>query len=335
MRLIDIAELTGGELCKGNPNLEVTGIAAVSEAAITDITFFSVSRYLPELRISSAGAAFVPRDFSEDVPCALIKVESPSVAFAAIGKQFAPPPIVWAKGIHPTAIIDPQATLGEDVAVHAYAVIEAGAKIGARTIIGAHCFVGHETVVGEDCFFNPRVIIRERCLIGNRVIFQPGAIIGADGFGYELINKKYEKIAQTGIVQIDDDVEVGANSTIDRARFGKTWIKEGTKIDNLVMIGHNSVIGPHAILCGLSGVSGSSKVGGYVTLAGQVGVAGHVEIGDHAILAAQTGVSKNIPANSFCMGSPAEPVRKFKRKVAYMNRIEELFQRVKALEGKK
>ncbi|MEO8206993.1 MAG: UDP-3-O-(3-hydroxymyristoyl)glucosamine N-acyltransferase [Chthoniobacterales bacterium] len=335
MRLVDVAELTQGELCKGTPELEITGVASVTEAVPGDITFFYNPRYLSALRSCKAAAVLVPRDFLEDVPAALIKVDSPSAAFAAVVQHFAPPPIVFDKGVHPTAIIGKGVELGPDVSVQAYVVIEAGARIGARTIIGAYSYIGHESRLGDDCFLHARVTVQDRCLIGNRVILHPGSVIGADGFGYESVNKKYVKIPQTGIVQIDDDVEVGANTTIDRARFGKTWIQEGAKLDNLVMIGHNVTIGAHSILCANVGVSGSSKIGAYTTLAGQAGVVGHVEIADGIIVAAQAGVTKSLSNKGIYVGSPAEPMESFKKKMAYLSRISKLHERVKALEPKK
>ncbi|MEO8204958.1 MAG: UDP-3-O-(3-hydroxymyristoyl)glucosamine N-acyltransferase [Chthoniobacterales bacterium] len=329
MRLVDIAELTQGELCKGTPELKITGVAAVSEATAGDITFFSNPRYLPALRRSKAGAVFVPRDFSEDVPAALIKVDSPSAAFVMAVKYFAPPTIVFEKGVHPTAIIGAGVELGTDVSIQPYAVIEPGAKIGARTVVGAHSYIGHETRIGEDCLIYTRVTVRDRCILGNRIILHPGVVVGADGFGYEFVNKKYVKIPQPGIVQIDDDVELGANTTVDRARFGRTWIQEGAKIDNLVMIGHNVTIGAHAILCANVGVSGSSKVGAYTTLAGQAGIVGHVEIADHVIIAAQAGVTKSLPNKGTYVGSPAEPMDAFKRKMARLSRMAKLQEREK------
>jgi UDP-3-O-[3-hydroxymyristoyl] glucosamine N-acyltransferase len=182
------------------------------------------------------------------------------------------------------------------------------------------------------CKIHPNVTIRENSVIGNRVMIHSGAVIGGDGFGYEFSGGRHIKIPQTGIVQIDDDVEIGSNTTIDRARFGKTWIQEGTKIDNLVQIAHNVVIGKHSVIVSQAGISGSTRLGQYVTLAGQVGLVGHLEIGDQVIVGAQAGVSKNIPAKEIWLGSPGTPMQEQKEKFANINRLPKLFARVKKIE---
>ena len=226
----------------------------------------------------------------------------------------------------------PETTLGEGVFIGAYAVIEPGAKIGARSSISAHAYVGHGVQIGEDCRIYPHVTIRERCTLANRVILHPGVVIGADGFGYELRDGAHQKIPQTGIVQIENDVEIGANSTVDRARFGRTWIRKGTKIDNLVQIAHNVTVGENSILCAQVGISGSTRVGNFVTLAGKVGVNGHIEIGDGAIIGAMSGVPKSIKPGAIVIGAPARPMKDYKISLALLNRLAALFDRVKKLE---
>jgi len=186
--------------------------------------------------------------------------------------------------------------------------------------------------LGEGCYLHPGAIIRERCILGNRVILQPGAVIGSCGFGYELKEGRHIKIPQTGIVEIGDDVEIGANTTVDRARFGRTIIGEGSKIDNLVQIAHNVQIGSHTIICSQVGISGSTRIGSYVTLAGQVGLAGHIEIGDKAVLGAKAGVSKNVPAEAMMIGAPAKPMKEFKQTNFYISQLRKLYDRVKDLE---
>jgi UDP-3-O-[3-hydroxymyristoyl] glucosamine N-acyltransferase len=186
--------------------------------------------------------------------------------------------------------------------------------------------------LGEGCHLHPGAIIRERCILGNRVILQPGAVIGSCGFGYELKEGRHVKIPQTGIVEIGDDVEIGANTTVDRARFGRTIIGEGSKIDNLVQIAHNVQIGSHTIICSQVGISGSTRIGSYVTLAGQVGLAGHIEIGDKAVLGAKAGVSKNVPAGAMLIGAPAKPMKEFKQTNFYISQLRKLYDRVKDLE---
>jgi len=328
----DLAALTGGVIEHADPNLPIAGAAAIAEATGTEVTFFGNALYLPALKLSKAAAAFVPLDFTEEIAPARIRVANPSLAFAQALEKFAPPPITYAPGIHPTAVIAEGVTLGEGVSIQPCAVIERGAVIGAGSVIGAHGFIGQESKLGENCHLYPNVTIRERSRIGSRVIIHSGTVVGSDGFGYEFSAGRHVKIPQTGCVQIDDDVEIGANVTIDRARFGRTWIQEGTKIDNLVQIAHNVTIGRHSIICAQAGISGSSGLGHYVTLAGQVGVVGHIQIGDKAIVGAQSGVSKDIPTGETWFGYPAAPIREAKERLAYLNRLEKLYARVRKLE---
>jgi UDP-3-O-[3-hydroxymyristoyl] glucosamine N-acyltransferase len=330
--LADLASLTGGLLENGDPALAITGAAALADATAAQVTFFGNARYLPDLKQSKAAAAFVPLDFAEQIPAALIKVANPSIAFALALEKFAPPPVTYPPGIHPTAVIGPDVTLGDGVSIQPYAVIEAGASIGPGSVIGAHAFIGQESTLGPECFLYPHVTLRERTRLGARVIIHSGTVVGSDGFGYEFSAGHHVKIPQTGCVQIDNDVEIGANVTIDRARFGRTWIQEGTKIDNLVQIAHNVVIGRHSIIVSQTGISGSSRLGQYVTLAGQVGLVGHIEIGDRVIVGAKSGVSKDIPAGETWFGYPATPMKESKERLAYINRLEKLYARVRKLE---
>jgi len=330
--LAELAALTGGALENGDPAFLISGAAGVNEASATQVTFFGNARYLPALRQSLAAAAFVPLDFADDIPAARIRVANPSLAFAQALEKFAPPPITYPPGVHPTAVIAPDVTLGDSVSIQPYAVIDRGAAIGAGSIIGAHVYIGQESTLGPGCHLHPHVTLRERTIIGARVIIHSGTVVGSDGFGYEFSADRHAKIPQTGCVQIDDDVEIGANVTIDRARFGRTWIQEGTKIDNLVQIAHNVVIGRHSIIVSQTGISGSSKLGQYVTLAGQVGLVGHIEIGDRAIVGAKSGISKNVPAGETWFGYPATPMREAKERLAYIARLEKLYARVRMLE---
>ena len=247
--------------------------------------------------------------------------------------KFAPKPITFAAGIHPSAVVDRSAQLGERVSIQPHAVVEAGARIGDDTIIGAGSYVGHETTIGSACLIYPRVTIRERSRIGSRVIIHSGAVIGADGFGFEMVDDRQQKIQQLGIVQIDDDVEIGANTTIDRARFGRTWIRQGVKIDNLVQIAHNVVIGKDSVIVAQSGISGSTRVGQRVMMGGQVGIVGHLEIGDGTAIGAQSGVSKSTRGGAW-FGSPAVPLAEAKQQIAWIHRLGKLFARVKEIENK-
>jgi len=330
--LQELADLCGGEL-RGDPAQKITGAAALLEAAPGEITFYADPRYMARLKKTRASAIFVPLDFSEKTAAAQIRVANPSKAFEQVVLKLAPKPITFAPGIASTAVVDPSAKLGNGVSIQPHAVIEANATIGDNTVIGAGSYVGHESLIGEACLIYPNVTIRERTQIGARVIIHSGVVIGADGFGFELVEGRHKKIPQIGIVQIDEDVEIGANTTIDRARFGRTWIQEGVKIDNLVQIAHNVIIGKHSIIAAQTGVSGSTRVGEKVMMAGQVGVIGHLIIEDNTIIAAQSGISKDLPGGAW-FGSPAVPLAEAKKQIAWTHRLGKLFERVKALEKK-
>jgi UDP-3-O-[3-hydroxymyristoyl] glucosamine N-acyltransferase len=328
----ELAALSGGELI-GDPTLQITGAASLIEAAQGEISFFTDRKYIGLLRKTRASAIFVPPDFAEPINAAQIRVSNPTKAFEQVLLKFAPKRISFAAGVHPSAVVDPSAQLGERVSIQPLAVIEPGAKIGDDTIIGAGSYVGHETVIGSACHIYPNVTIRERSRIGSRVIIHSGAVIGADGFGFEMVDGRHQKLQQIGIVQIDDDVEIGANTTVDRARFGRTWIQEGVKIDNLVQIAHNVVIGKHSVIVAQAGISGSTRVGERVTMAGQVGISGHIEIGDGTIIAAQSGVAKSLPGGVW-FGYPAVPFAQAKQQIAWIHRLGKLFARVKEIEKK-
>jgi len=332
MRLLELAALAGSEVPAGIGELEITGVASLHEARPGDITFFANPRYLSQLRDSKASAVFVPLAFDEGIGPVCLKVGNPSAAFASVVAAFAPPEVAPELGIHPSAVVSPSARLGQQVSVGPQAVIGESAVIGSGSVIGAGCLIGSQVHLGEGCHLHPGAIIRERCILGNRVILQPGAVIGSCGFGYELKEGRHVKIPQTGIVEIGDDVEIGANTTVDRARFGRTIIGEGSKIDNLVQIAHNVQIGSHTIICSQVGISGSTRIGSYVTLAGQVGLAGHIEIGDKAVLGAKAGVSKSVPAGAMLIGAPAKPMKEFKQTNFYISQLRKLYDRVKDLE---
>jgi UDP-3-O-[3-hydroxymyristoyl] glucosamine N-acyltransferase len=330
--LQDLAALSGGELI-GDPMLKVTGAASLGEATQGEISFFANPKYVGLLRMTRASALFVPPDFAEPIPAAQIRVSNPTKAFEQVVLKFAPKPIAFAPGIHPSAVVDSSAQLGQRVSIQPLAIIEPGAKIGDDTIIGAGSYVGHETTIGSTCHIYPHVTIRERSRIGSRVIIHSGAVIGADGFGFEMVDGRQQKIQQLGFVQIDDDVEIGANTTVDRARFGRTWIQQGVKIDNLVQIAHNVVIGKNSVIVAQTGISGSTRVGERVMMGGQVGIIGHIEIGNGAAIGAQSGISKSIPGGVW-FGSPAVPLAEAKQQIAWIHRLGKLFARVKEIEKK-
>ncbi len=331
LTVADLAARLGGEL-EGDGRPLVQGVAGLREARPGDVTFVANMRYAGLVANTRASAVIVARAWDRPSSAALIRVDNPDAAFAATCQMFAPPPPPDPNGVHPTALISPRARLGADVRVGPYVVVEDGAEIGDRTVLMAHAYVGHEVVIGPDCRIYPHVSIRERCRLGARVTVHNGTVIGSDGFGYVAGEDGVRtKIPQLGIVEIGDDVELGANVTVDRARFGRTVIGRGVKVDNLVQIAHNVVIGDHSVIVAQVGIAGSSVIGSRVILAGQVGVAGHLEVGDGAVVGAQAGVSKDVPAGTIVLGSPAIPMDKFKRLHAYTMRLPELRAEVEQL----
>jgi len=334
MTLREIAGRLGARVSPESAEAEIVGVASLADANPGDLSFFGNPKYLGALRKSRASAVLVSEAFAEEVGPARLHVANPAEAFAQILPLFTPPPVVHPRGIHPTAVVAPDAEVGPDCSIGPFVVIESKAKLGARCVLQVHSFVGQESTLGEDCHLHPNVVVRERCRIGNRVALHAGVVVGADGFGYEFRDGRQQKIPQTGTVQIDDDVEIGANSTVDRARFGRTWIQRGTKIDNLVQIGHNVTIGEHSVLCAQVGISGSTRIGSYVTLAGKVGLSGHIEIGDKVMIGAMSGLAKNVPPNTIMFGAPAQPIREYKENYALLKNIRKLYDRVKALEAK-
>jgi len=333
MTLGEVAAQTGGWVAPEAAAQEISGLASLDDANPGDLSFFGNPKYLKSLRKSRATAVLVPHGFGEEISAIRIWVDHPAAAFSGLLPIFVPPPVEFPPGVHPTAVVHSGVIVGEGVFIGPYVVVEPGAEIGARSVIAAHTYVGHGVRIGEDCRIYPHVTIRERCTLANRVIVHSGVVIGADGFGYEFRDGGHQKIPQTGTVQIEDDVEIGANSTIDRARFGRTWIRKGTKIDNLVQIAHNVTIGENSILCAQVGISGSTRVGNFVTLAGKVGVSGHIEIGDAAIVGPMSGVPKSIQPGAMLIGAPARPWKDYQINLALLNKLPKLFHRVKKLEA--
>ncbi len=334
MTLREAAEIVGGWVAPEHSDIEITGPASLDDAGPGDFSFYGSPKYLKNLRKSKGTACLVPIGFDEDVQPAPVLVENPAKAFAALLEHFAPVPVVYSPDVHPTAVVAEGAELAQGVHLGAHVVVEPGASIGKGSVVSAGCYIGHNVIIGEDCLIYPTVTILERSQIGNRVILHPGVVIGSDGFGYELREGRQQKIPQTGIVEIGDEVEIGANTTVDRARFGRTRILGGTKIDNLVQIGHNVTVGENSVLCAQVGISGSTKVGSSVTLAGKVGLNGHIEVGDGAVVSAMAGVTKSVPPNEILVGLPARPMREFKENFALLRNINKLYERVKVLEDR-
>jgi UDP-3-O-[3-hydroxymyristoyl] glucosamine N-acyltransferase len=332
--LAEIAELVGGKL-EGDGALAITGVADLQGAGPTEISFFAHPRYEAAARQTLAGALLVGPQAPKDLGNARIRVANPSAAFTRVAVLFAPPEVPKLAGVHSSAVVSAAARLGRDVGIGPYVVIEEGAFVGDETQIAAGSYVGRNVRIGARCFLHPRVYVGERCVIGNRVVLHAGAVVGADGFGYEMKDGKHQKVPQLGYVQIDDDAEIGANTTIDRGRFARTHIGEGAKIDNLVMIAHNCVVGPHSVIVAQSGLSGSTTTGHHVTIAGHVGTVGHIHIGSGAILTAKSGVTKDVPEGQTWRGAPARPIKEQMEMEAYVQQLPDLVKRLRALEGKR
>ena len=329
----EIADLIGGQV-EGDGSTIINSACGIKEAKQGDITFLANSKYQALMKTTGASAIIVPPEVAIPRDKAVIRYENPSLAFAKIMETLGPGKITYPPGTHPTAVIGKDVKLGKRVSIQAYVVIGDMAVIGDGTIVSAGSFIGKETQVGNMVLIYPHVVIRERITIGNHCIIHSGTVIGSDGFGYATVRGVHHKIPQIGTVVIEDDVEIGANVTIDRARFGKTWIKRGTKIDNLVQIAHNVVIGEDSILVAQTGISGSTVIGKNVVLAGQSGVTGHIEIGDNAIVGGQAGVTKSVPKGVMVSGYPAAPHNKAKKLQALINRLPKLYEKVANLEKK-
>lgn len=309
-------------------------MAALDTAEPEEISFLGNEKYLPHFLTTKAGAVIVPvgYDFKTDGP-ALVAVANPSLSFAAVVRHFANHTREFRPGVHPSASVATSAVLNpEKTRIHAGAVIMDGAMIGDGSEIGPNAVIYEDAIIGENCQIRGNVTIAERCIIGSRVIIHPGTVIGSDGYGYEFSEGKHIKIDQVGIVVIGDDVEIGSNTTIDRARFGKTVIGEGTKIDNLVQIGHNVIIGKHCLIVSQCGLAGSCCIEDYVTVAAQSGIAGHVTVGANTILAGRAGVTTNLTGGMAYAGKPAIPMKEDTKLQAHVRRLPKLLERVKALE---
>lgn len=328
--LQDLADLVQGDV-QGDPQTVITGVRGLKEACEGDISFLANSKYFAQLQSTRATAVVISKE-EQDAPIPMIRVQNPNYAFARIAEHILNKPIRIRRGVHPTAILGENVKLGANVTVHAYAVICDNVVIGDNTIIHPFCYIGHYTQLGRDCEIYPHVTVRERCVLGNRVMVHSGTVIGCDGFGYSTVKGVHHKIPQIGIVDIGDDVEIGANVTIDRARFEKTIIGKGTKVDNLVQIGHNVRVGENCFVIAQSGIAGSAKIGNNVILAGQSGVNGHIEIGDNVQVAGQSGVLRSVEPNARLAGTPAQPHDQYLRMLGLLKRMPEAMDLLKDLQ---
>jgi UDP-3-O-[3-hydroxymyristoyl] glucosamine N-acyltransferase len=330
LKLKDIADRIECRL-EGDGEIDIHGVAGIEDAGPGELTFFTNPRYAPELRRTRASAVILG-ETAEAAPCAMLRSRQPYLAFALAVEVFAdrwrPEP-----GVHRLALIGDNVLLGEAVSVGPFAVVGDGTRIGARSVLWSHVAVGRNVEIGEDCVVQSRVSIRDRVRLGRRVIVQDGAVIGSDGFGFaRRADGTHHKIPQVGAVVVEDDVEIGANTTIDRPAVGETRIGAGTKIDNLVQIAHGVTIGRNVLLAAQVGIAGSTSLEDSVTLAGQVGVAGHLTIGKGAIATAQTGIPNSVDPGAFVSGYPAIANRDWLKSSAVFRKLPELRKLVTDLE---
>jgi len=329
--LAQLAELTGSTV-RGDAAAEVAGVAALHNARPGDLALAADPRYAALVARTAASALVVGAAFDASAtPLPLLVAAEPVAAFERIAERLCPASPAPEPGIHPAAVVAPDADLGPGVSIGPHCVVEAGAAIGAGTVLRPLTFVGRDARIGRDCLLHPLVAVLDRCLVGDRVVLHSGVVIGADGYGYETRDGVHHKLPQRGIVEIGDDVEIGANSTVDRARFGRTVVGAGTKIDNLVMVAHNVVVGEHSLLVAQCGLAGSAVLGHHVTVAAQAGVIGHIEVGDGAIVGAQAGVLRSVPPGQVVLGSPAQEIGKERHCLVLHQKLPELLQRIRQL----
>ena len=329
--LKELAELVGGEVA-GNDKVVIKGVAPIESAVEGDITFITTSKYADLLKICAASAIITTPEIKVENRDLIIS-KNPQLAYAKILTLLNSRPYM-PKGIDRRAYIGRRPRISDSVSIYPFAYIGDDVEIGERTVVHTGVSIGNGCIIGNDVTIYPNTTIMDRCILGNRVIIHAGVVIGADGFGFARDGKRHYKIPQTGIVQIDDDVEIGANTTVDRAAFGKTRIMRGTKIDNLVQVAHNVVIGEDGIIVALVALGGSSKLGNNVTLGGQVAVADHINIGNNVMIAGQSGVAADIPENQVMSGTPAIHHMEWLKASLTFSKLPEMRKAIKELEKK-
>ncbi|MCU0836707.1 MAG: UDP-3-O-(3-hydroxymyristoyl)glucosamine N-acyltransferase [Chromatiaceae bacterium] len=307
---------------------QIHGVNTLELATETDLCFAEGSEQALAVQGSRAGAVLVPEGFPDLNGPLVIRTPAPRRDFFQLAALFSPGPELT--GIHPSAVIDPSAVVGEGVAVGPLAVIAAGVQLGDRSAVGAGCYLGAGVVLGQDCVIEPNVTIQRDCRLGNRCIVHSGAVVGGDGFGFRWDGTGHRKVPQLGRVVIEDDVDIGCNTCVDRATLGETRIRRGTKVDNLVQVAHNTDIGAHVILVSQAGVAGSSTVGTGVVVAGQVAISDHVNIGAGARVGGQSGVTKDVPEGATVFGTPARPLKDTLRELAALSQLPGLLKQIKS-----
>lgn len=328
MSLQELADRVEGEIA-GDGLMMIEGITGIDEAGPGELAFAEMP-HLDRALASKAGAVLIPAtvvDFAKPA----IRVANPRLAFTRLLTLFNPPPNVE-RVVHPSAVVGKNLKLGDEVAVMSFVFLGDDVTIGSGTVIYPFSFIGNGSVIGQNCIIHPHVTIRERSMLGDRVIVQSGAVIGGDGFGYVTVGGSHLKVPQVGNVVIEEDVEIGANTAIDRATTGSTVVRRGTKIDNLVHIAHNDNIGQHCFIVAQTGISGSVTVGDYVTLAGQTGTAGHINIGANSVFIGRAGITKDTPANYFGAGTPARPHQEWLREQVALHKLPEALRKMREME---
>ena len=331
----DLVRLVGEGRVEGHSTHLVAGIAALKQAQPGDLAFLGNLKYKADVAASRASVILVPEDF-ESRPAegqAFVRLAKPSLALARICREIER--LLWPKppaGVHATAVVHTSAQVDASAHVGPLCVIEAGAQIGAGTVLQAQVYVGRDAQIGPDCWLMPHASVMEYCQLGRRVRLHGGVVVGSDGFGYDTNKGIHEKIPQIGRAVIEDDVDIGANTTIDRARFSETRIGEGSKIDNLVQIAHNVVVGKHCLITAQVGISGSTTLGDYVVIGGQAGLTGHLHIGSQTMIGAQSGVTHDLEPKSYVRDSPAMPYMIAQKVHVLKSRLPDLFKRVASLE---
>lgn len=330
MTLGEIARRLGAERVGGSPETEIRGVAGIEDAAADQITFIANPKYAALARSTKAAAILVEPDFQAPEGVATLRIRNCYRAFAEALSYFYQGPR-YAPGVHPTAVLDETAEIGERAHIGAYVVVGAGVRIGRDAVLLPHTVIYEGAIIGDRFFAHAGVVVREYCRLGDDVTLQNGAVIGADGFGYAKDATGWVKIVQSGSTVLADRVEVQANACVDRASVGETRVGAGTKIDNLVQVGHGSTVGEHTLLCAQVGLAGSTEVGNRVILAGQVGVAGHCTVGDGAVATAQSGIPNDVAPGSVVSGYPAMENRAWLRSVAAFARLPEMVRELRAL----
>ena len=326
----EVASWIGGQV-DGDSSVEISTLAKIEEAGPGQLSFIANPKYSKFIETTQASAVLVDFDFPESTKT-LIRIKNPYFAFLKLAERFYPGIPGVGPGIHPAAVVQDSAKIGDNHAIGANAYIGQNGSIGKNAKIYPNVFIGDKVQIGDNVIIYPNVSIREHCVIGNNVIIHMGAVIGSDGFGYAFENGQYHKLPQMGNVVLEDDVEIGANTTIDRATLGETRIYKGVKIDNLVQIAHNVQVDEHTAIAAQAGISGSTKIGKYVKMGGQAGLVGHISVGDNSAIGAQAGVTKSVPEKEYYSGYPARPHMRAKREEAALGKLPDLVKKVRRLE---